>query len=316
MTTAQENRKAWIDLAKGICILLVVFSHSAHGYKIYVLDTVLLSRIIESTYLISLHSFFFLSGLFAVKLLNRRFIDVFNAKVSSILIPYIIWAAILGIMKILFSNNVVDPLTWKDILYIPVKPIGITWFLYVLFLCYITYKLLSIKLNMFAIFTLSIIFLFLRSYVDILVVHRFFHYFAFFVCGAALNTFIYGDNTRLYFKVWIAIPVMLVLQLYFSFDHINILRAISGIYLIISLAVTFEKYEVTKRVSYIGSLSLIIYLVHMIPETAFRIVLLKYFHMTNIYLYLAIQVILTTSICLLFNNISERLGVRRYLFGR
>lgn len=310
------DRKMWIDIAKGISILLVLFAHIANGYKIFVNDTSLLTMIIDSSYVVSLHTFFFLSGLFAVKLDDRNFIDVFKSKFHLIFIPYIIWAVIMGFFKMVSLNHIIDPIIWSDFLFIPIKPIGITWFLYVLFWSYIIYKLLSIKFNIYVILPISVVLLFIRPFVDTFVVHRFLDYFAFFILGVAMSKIILNDNCRNYFKLWIALPVLLILHWGAYYEYRNILIALNGIYLIIAASIAIEKYGMFRIISYIGSLSLVIYLIHMIPMTAIRVVLINCFHITNIYLYISIQFILTITICLFINKILEKFKVRRYLFGR
>ena len=163
---------------------------------------------------------------------------------------------------------------------------------------------------------ISFILFLLRPSIDIFIVKRFSAYFVFFVLGASLSKFILVNNAHKYFNVWIAIPIMFFLHCCVNVDSVNNLIAISGIYLTISVSIAIEKIRSLKIISYIGSLSLIIYLFHIIPVTVLRVVLLDYFHITNSYLYITIQFVLTIFTCLLLNELLKKFRVRSYLFGR
>lgn len=323
MNKQKNNREEWVDYAKGIAILLVIYAHAVNTYNITFLGTTGISAqswSIRIAYIASLHSFYFLAGLFAVKLRERSFSDVLVSKFRLIFIPYMIWAVILGIIKIIFSNNVIHEVRWIDLIFIFVKPIGVTWFLYVLFWGYIIYRIFSVRLNKFGVLLISVILFFLQLFTDVYVLVNFFHFFAFFALGTSLSEWVLNDSSKKYFNVWIALPIFLLLSYLINLVNPHPTKvavvALSSIYLIISISLILEKSRLFKIINYLGYISLIIYLVHMLPLTVFRVILLKYVHITNIYAYTVVQMILTTVFCLLLNKLSGKIGMRKYLFGR
>lgn len=323
MTKNATDRNEWVDYGKGIAILLVIFAHVVHTYNIAYQGTSGIASQSLSTrvaYIASLHLFYFLSGLFALKLRERKFMDVLLSKVRLIFVPYLIWAVILGILKIFFSSNVMNKMQWSDLLYVIVQPIGVTWFLYVLFWGYIIYKILSYKLSMPFIVLLAVILYAISPFVEIDILSRFLHFFPFFILGVASSSWILGHNSKKYFNVWIALSVFVFLL--FTVNLVNMqlynvaLIALSSIYLIISISLVLDEKKALKTLRNFGYISLIIYLFHMIPLTAFRVILLNYLNLTNIYYYTIVQIILIIISCVMFNEITNRMGVRKYLFGR
>ncbi len=316
------NRKEWVDYAKGIAIFLVILAHIINGYIIVtgMPHGHWIIRLMRTAYTVSLSGFFLFSGLFAVKLHEKEVVSVFMNKVRTILYPYVIWVLTFGIFKIYFSSNVVVNISLGDLPYIFIYPIGVSWFLYALFWMFIIYKMLSIKLNIVIILFISVIMHQLPPYTDLVIVRRILHYFIFFVLGATSSVWILKKQSEKYFRLWIAIPVFLLMICAHIFSE-NIefpkfAKALSGSYFIISLSLSLANGKLLPIVSYIGKISLMVYLIHMFPVTALRVVLLNYLHITNVYLYIVIQMVLTTLSCLLFIKILEKFKMRQYLFGR
>ena len=88
MTIQQKNRIQYIDLAKGICIIMVVLYHIAKYY-----DT---SLLVNSFFkLIRMPLYFFLSGVFFKS--YRGFFDFFKRKTNKLLIPFVFWYLLLSV---------------------------------------------------------------------------------------------------------------------------------------------------------------------------------------------------------------------------
>ena len=84
----QKNRIEYIDLAKGICIIMVVMYHLARYY-----DT---SLLINSYFkLIRLPLYFFLSGVFFKT--YGGFFDFLKRKTNKLLIPFVFWYLLLSV---------------------------------------------------------------------------------------------------------------------------------------------------------------------------------------------------------------------------
>jgi fucose 4-O-acetylase-like acetyltransferase len=137
-----ESRQSWVDIAKGIGIVLVVYGHVVRGWygreipaeaSIYgLVDSVL--------YLFHMPLFFFLSGVFFMPSLRRHGgLGLMRGKVETILYPYVLWTIIqgsigVGLSKFALTNRSVSI---GDILSLGWRPIDQFWFLYALFGIYL-----------------------------------------------------------------------------------------------------------------------------------------------------------------------------------
>jgi fucose 4-O-acetylase-like acetyltransferase len=141
-TRGAGHRLDWIDAARGIGIILVVYAHAIRGvmgsgmYRSASLG-------VQDALIYAFHMplFFFVSGLFA----GRRPGDTASAFLKSRLLtiawPYLLWSVVQGLVNILVATtagSAVNRTTqWDQLLSILWQPIGQFWFLYALFICQI-----------------------------------------------------------------------------------------------------------------------------------------------------------------------------------
>jgi fucose 4-O-acetylase-like acetyltransferase len=128
-------RLAWLDCAKGLGIILVVFGHANRsiGRTGDVEWTAGLRFVDEIIYAFHMPLFFVLAGI-AVALTKRP--DVGSSLRSlgwSIVAPYLIWSAAWIGVKLLVPGSANHPLSTSDLLWAPVVPVEHFWFLYHLF---------------------------------------------------------------------------------------------------------------------------------------------------------------------------------------
>ena len=144
MTTPQSvitgERDAWVDYAKAIGIVLVVYGHVARGvFNAGIpMDVPLYEQVDSIIYSFHMPLFFFLSGIFFFHSLHRRGPAALAAnKMDTILYPYILWSLIQGLTEVWLSRftNGKVPLTEVLTLW---DPRAQFWFLYALFLVILT----------------------------------------------------------------------------------------------------------------------------------------------------------------------------------
>ncbi|MBU3077963.1 acyltransferase family protein [Sphingomonas quercus] len=124
----------WIDIARGIGIVLVVYGHALRslypttpphtGWPVW-----------QDTLIYSFHMplFFVLSGLFIGRGLARGRGPFIQNKLLTVAYPYFLWSLISGVTEVLADQWVNTPLSLSDIARIPIQPIEQYWFLYALF---------------------------------------------------------------------------------------------------------------------------------------------------------------------------------------
>lgn len=139
MAEPVKQRLLWLDYAKGIGILLVVFGHTLRG----LVDNALIQpddigyRWFDFTlYTFHMPLFFFLSGLTAAASLNKGRSAFVKNKLWTIAYPYLLWSILFGVLRVVFSSKGV---TWERIAWLPIYPMSIFWFLYVLLMCHLVF---------------------------------------------------------------------------------------------------------------------------------------------------------------------------------
>ncbi|KMY86787.1 Arginine/ornithine antiporter ArcD [Candidatus Paraburkholderia calva] len=128
-------RENWVDHAKGIGIILVVFGHVNRGWNGAGLHMPggLYGLMDSLIYAFHMPLFFFLSGLFFVKSIESRgTLRFIGNKVDTLVYPFVIWLTIQGTIQILLSCYTNGNATVTDMLTMYVRPHDQFWFLYAL----------------------------------------------------------------------------------------------------------------------------------------------------------------------------------------
>lgn len=136
MSGAGDERVGWIDVARGIGILLVVYGHAIRGLTAS--DHVATPAILlQDSLIYSFHMpfFFVLAGLFAGRSTARGLSGFIGSRLASVVWPYLLWSLLQGAMQVLASGMVNNPIGWESLISILWEPIGQFWFLYALLLC-------------------------------------------------------------------------------------------------------------------------------------------------------------------------------------
>lgn len=136
----------WVDVAKGIGICFVVYSHVVKG----MMPTGLapshgpLADLLAIAYSFQMPLFFFLSGLFLPSSLRRRGPGgLVASKVDTLAYPFLLWSLVQGSIEVFASNYTNGRKTWSYLPYSLVHPGSQLWFLYALFVCFLVVAILS-----------------------------------------------------------------------------------------------------------------------------------------------------------------------------
>jgi uncharacterized membrane protein YcfT len=134
---APRDRVAWVDCARGWCIVLVVMMHAALGVGVAVGDTGWLHAVVAFAKPFRMPDFFLVAGLFAARAIEaplRRFLD---RKVIHFVYFYLLWLFIALAVKahelgILAPRAFAETYVWRL-----VEPFSTTWFIQLLPIFYI-----------------------------------------------------------------------------------------------------------------------------------------------------------------------------------
>lgn len=140
----ETSRVAWVDIAKGFCILLVVMMHSTLGVEKATGHETVLNGFIEWAKPFRMPDFFLISGLFLAARINRPWRAYLDSKVVYFAYFYVLWLTIQFAMKapgMIAAEGTSATLT----AYLTglVQPWGTLWFIYMLAVFFVTAKLLA-----------------------------------------------------------------------------------------------------------------------------------------------------------------------------
>jgi fucose 4-O-acetylase-like acetyltransferase len=135
--STEKKRLDWVDGAKGLAIVLVVYGHVTGGLEaggsLKAGSPFMAAR--DWVYLFHMPAFFLLSGLFARHAIGRSWRTFIGGRVRTLVYPYILWTGIYLASQIImarFANNPPDIGRAARFLW---EPYGYgLWFLYCLFL--------------------------------------------------------------------------------------------------------------------------------------------------------------------------------------
>ena len=131
-TDMDHDKKAWINLAKGICIVLVVMMHTALGVEKVLGQTGVLHSLVAWTKPFRMPDFFLLSGYLAgsVSALSwRSFID---RRILHYAYFYVLWLAILTGLKLATDGMLSIDGFARAFAFGFVEPFSTLWFIYIL----------------------------------------------------------------------------------------------------------------------------------------------------------------------------------------
>ena len=141
-----KERIHWLDLAKGIAIILVVIGHVVSSYHEAGLfkNNVLFNFSHQLVYSFHMALFMMVSGFFASRG-NKEETNTKKVlkKLINYGIPYVLFSAVWVIMKLLLSQYTNKTVSFIDLALIPIYPISFMWFIYALLIMQIIQIYLS-----------------------------------------------------------------------------------------------------------------------------------------------------------------------------
>lgn len=275
----KESRLNWIDVSKGIGIILVVFGHVLRGLDAAKINFPHFKNIDKFIYTFHMPLFFCLSGYFFIKSLNKGSREFVISKFSTLLYPYLVWSFIQITIQFLLSNFINGKVELNDV-FTFFYPRGQFWFLFALiifnlinYFFYLKYKLIGI----FSLVCLSFFYFLLNDFEENLFNQIVFNLF-FFNTGILFSEYkfennLFGDKKYLIFTLAVLMFISLItiyLKFELNYTFLRYLIAICGIITIITFAYLF--FRNNTILVYFGKNSMIIYLMHILCGSGARIV--------------------------------------------
>jgi uncharacterized membrane protein YcfT len=279
---AKSSRIPWVDHARGIAIMLVVYRHVVIGLKRSgVAVSAGMYNVQEVFYNFRMPVFFILSGIFVAGSLRKRSrTEVLRDRAATVLYPYLVWGVIMVTLEMLFSQFANSKRGWTDYLDIIIQPRGIDhlWYLFALFNSSALYLLFSRFVKNPLIHGLLAATLHAITFLPFLqgnsLVSDAFYFYPYFYIGTLLSPLLLdkekSDVLLKFNKLLWVLPVFLAGQ-WFWFVHREEPKTYWPLFFIINLVACYFVYIIAHRIeqkghdwlSWLGKYSLYIYILHV-----------------------------------------------------
>lgn len=292
-----HKRELWVDYAKGIGIILVVFGHVNRGlYSAGIHISTSFYQLTDSViYSFHMPLFFFLSGLFFMQSLDRKNkVQFIASKIDTIVYPYVIWSLLQGTIEATLSRYTNNTSNFSDILLLFIQPRAQFWFLYALFMVFFLATLLYSKSKANYILPLLIaisaaLYIYQDNLTKALHLDYITRFFLFFLLGSLAIRY---SNVigRLNISHCLTTMLAFVILEYIFHGHLgrmytdtgvfSLLVAIEAIFFIVCLSVQLSRVNIfwLRR---LGELSIAIYLMHILAASGLRIILSTFMHINS-----------------------------------
>jgi fucose 4-O-acetylase-like acetyltransferase len=285
-----NQRETWVDYAKAIGIILVVYGHVARGLHNSQITMNEHFYKLADNFVYSFHMplFFFLSGLYFVKSFNKRTAKEFAfSKIDTLVYPYILWSLIQGITEAKLSTYTNGTVTYAEVFALLWEPRAQFWFLYALALIFLFSAIIYryVKINKTSTFLLmSFLLLIGKGYFPFtLYTNYIFTYLIYF----ALGMFFQERNIKT--KLRKTSIVVCITLLFFTSQYLtlwqaelfrnmvviaSLLNSMISIGFVIVISLLLSKFNLVT-LQLIGHSSMAIYLLHILTGSSVRVALQK-----------------------------------------
>lgn len=312
--TTDKLRVDWVDYAKGLGIILVVFGHSIAGIndaKLPINQT-FYNTAFGVIYSFHMPLFFALSGMFFERSLSKSTPGNFvKNKLQTILYPFIIWSLIQTSIEVLFSSQTNKGIPINDLFTCLILPRSVYWFLFALFFINIINVIVFILVPKYGLLISSLIWLvFFIFRPELSSFTKTFFNLIYFNFGILLSQQKAIFKNILEKKIWLilllgvfVIAEYLYLTLGKSYWMNALLPAFVGTLLVMQLSFRWVGVKSSNFITFLGKNSMTIFLMHIIFTSGIRIVLQRVFHVENIVIYILFTTLSGIFIPLIFKYI-------------
>ena len=281
----EHGRLDWVDVAKGICIILVVMMHSTLGVEKAIGAETAVHAFIEWARPFRMPDFFLISGLFLAARIDRPWRAYLDTKVVHFAYFYVLWVNIQFSMKApgMAQEAGLDGVAAQYLMSY-VQPFGTLWFIYLLAIFFVATKLLRSVPAPIVLAGAALLHV-LAPHTGWLVIDEFADRFVFFYTGFAAAPLVLALAAR----IW-GYPTLLLLPALVSWAWLNWLAVDSGIALtawsdlpfayagvvaVVAFSVLLARSGWGIALTYCGRNSIVIYLAFAVFMGPTRVLLLK-----------------------------------------
>ncbi len=319
------GRLEYVDIAKGIGIVLVVYGHVVRGLMSASIapEGGLLSMIDYCIYAAHMPLFFVLSGMFFAHSHAKGPAAFWKSRLLSIVYPYILWSLLHGSVQAALSSSgaVNTEMTWGRLTQILWAPISPFWFLYALFFANVLMALAARVRVEITVACALIAFLALYQLVGPGPLWDVSYGFLYFAAGVAVSR--YQLTARIPASLaWIALALAVYLGLSIAADlagvpeRLAVFATIAGVIALMALSMAISQSAVTRlrsTLAVLGECSISIYVMHILVAVFLRVILVRILGVHSVPLLILLLTFGAVVIPCAVHLLSIRLGVNGLL---
>lgn len=279
-----ESRVAWVDYAKGFCIIMVVMMHSTLGVEKAAGAEGWMHYLVAFAKPFRMPDFFMISGLFLARVIDRDWRTYLDKKVVHFAFFYVLWLTIQFAFKapgIAAESGKAALLSEFALSFI--EPFGTIWFIYLLPIFFVVAKLarrLPWWLPWFAGAVLEMA----HVQTGWIIVDEFGARFVYFYSGYVFAPQIFrlaaavirhGWAAGAFLLAWAMVEILAVFGGVSELPGISLALGLVGAVAVVSIAALLSKADLTAPIRYCGRNSIVIYLAFFLPMAISRTALLK-----------------------------------------
>ena len=294
MSSVQRSaaRVAWVDYAKGFCIIMVVMMHSTLGVEKAADAEGWMHAVVAFATPFRMPDFFMISGLLLARVIDRDWRDHLDRKVFHFGYFYLLWLTIQFAFKAPeFAADGGGPVEVARLYLVSlIDPFGTIWFIYLLPIFFVVVKatkrvpwwimwLIGAGLEMSHVAT------------GWVVPDEFAARFVYFYSGYIFSPMIFRfaatvlDRPALaggYLAVWSVINAALVVAGVSALPGVSLFLGFIGAIAVVTFSTVLSRSDLMAPIRYCGRNSIVIYLAFFLPMAAARVALLKLGFITDL----------------------------------
>jgi uncharacterized membrane protein YcfT len=321
-----SERVDWVDVAKGICIIMVVMMHSTLGVEKAVGETGWLGTVVEFARPFRMPDFFLIAGLFLSRRIDAPWRLYLDRKVLHFVYFYALWLTIQFAFK---APGIQAEVGWnglaREYLVAFIEPWGTLWFIYHLALFMLVVRLLknvpwlivwlgAAALEVAPIHTGSIL------------IDEFASRFVYFYSGYIFARYVFaladeaaGDRATALtsLALWGILNGLLVFHGYGDFPGVGLALGFAGALAIVAAATALATVPyVSWALRWLGENSIVVYLAFFLPMAVSRTLILKTGLVTDVGTVSALVTLAGITGPIVLYALIQWTGVGKFLFER
>jgi len=280
----EEHRVAWIDYAKGFCIVMVVMMHSTLGVEKAAGAESWVHYFVAFATPFRMPDFFMIAGLFLARTIDRPWHEFADKKVVHFAWFYVLWLTIQVAFKA--PGIAADEGTAAVVhayLVAFIDPLGTMWFIYLLPIVFVLVRMLK-RVPWWVVWLAGAALEMAHIQTGWTLVDEFAARFVYFYSGYVFAPFIFRlsdtalANSRAaiaYLVPWALVDAGAVYAGVSAAPGVSLALGFAGAVAVVAFSALLSKSDLMAPLRYCGRQSLVIYLAFFLPMAASRTALLQ-----------------------------------------